>query len=1521
MVLTSQPTATVDIVITGLDATEGSLSATTLTFLTTGGAGGWNSAQVLTVTGVNDDIDDGDIGYTLTLTPSSSDGVYALVSATTIAITNSDDDARSVIVTESGGTAVSEAGLTDTYTVRLASEPTGPVTVTISASAQITAGPATLTFAPSGANAWNLAQTVTVSAIDDAIAEGNHAGTVAHGVSGGDYAGVTALSVAVTITDNDTAAVLASAGTVTTAESGTSQVFQVHLSSQPTADVTVTIASSVIAEATVSPTILTFTPGNWSTDQPVTVTGIDDQIDDGNQGYTVTLTPSSGDAFYAVGGNAQSAAVVSVSGTNTDDDTAGITTSVATLTTAESGTATTFTVRLDSMPMGPVTVTVVSGNSGEGTVSPGTLNFDATNWSATQTVTVVGVDDLIDDGDKTYAVTLSPFSGDANYNGAARAVSVTATNTDDDTAGFTVSAISGNTTESGGQATFTVTLTSQPTSPVSVTLSTGNAAEGTLVVGSTPSTTQTLTFTSGNWYQARTITVRGIDDAIDDGNQVYSIDAAPAAIVSADPKYNGGSVTISVTNVDDDTAGIVATPAVITTTEAGGTATFQVHLRSQPTAAVTVAVVSGNTAEGTVSTASLSFDGLNWSADQPVTPTGIDDFVDDGDKIYAVTLTPTSADGSYNGAARAVAVAATNTDDDAAAVQLSTTNITTVERGSKVTVNVVLLSQPTANVRIDLDTATLDTSEVAVDMDDSTPGVQTFLTFTPGSWNVAQTLAVTPVDDGVIDGDRAYTVKFNNCVSTDPAFTGRVVPIINGTNVDNTIGFTITPVAGPATTTELGGSRQFQIVLTSQPTQPVTLTVSGLDASEGTLSATTITFQPGSAPAAGAWNTVQVLTVTGANDPIDDGDVLYTLTVTPSSADVNYNPPSVPAQTIAITNTDDDANGVSISSSSLAVIEGGAADSFDVALTAQPTGVVTVTVTPDAQVLVNGSANPLTLTFDSSTWNTAQPVTVAAVQDHNDEAGVHAGAITIGVAGSGYNAVTAGPVAVAVTDNRAPVMTANAALTIARGGTLPLDLLHLDASDVTPSIVGDPETAQAGLVITILLAPSQGTLTRSGVALVKNDVFTIADVANGIVSYTHGGASGSSDGFAFRVSDAFANLSGLEIFAITITGESPPVVVMPNAAPTYNENAPPLILDKDGAASDIDSTYYSKLTISYAANGSPSDQLGVRNQGVGFGLIATGSGGVVTFGAVGGQTTIGTITNDGSNGGPLVIALIPTTADDVAVSALLQNIQFWNTSDAPSILDRTLSIVLKDVAAIPQDSAPVTKIVYVTATNDPPTIGSPGVLTAASVPVTFTISVGDVDLEDVTVSVSAAPGKGALSTSGGFPATVAGPASGLTVTYTPIPGQVGVDSFILTVGDGTVTVASLPISVLITGGDDPRPWIVSDPPVEAEIDPVVPFTYAIALSLADYGPAFNPNSINLTYSLIGDFTGVTAQFTPGSAATVTVAGGTAVTLNLLITAPIGEYLDFGIVITDGAGNRVGYQPVLMRIVTAGGGGG
>jgi hypothetical protein len=115
------------------------------------------------------------------------------------------------------------------------------------------------------------------------------------------------------------------------------------------------------------------------------------------------------------------------------------------------------------------------------------------------------------------------------------------------TAGMTVSAASGPTTEAGGQATFTIVLDNAPTADVTIALSSSDETEGRPLPTS-------LTFGTSNWSVPQTVTVTGVNDPVADGNVAYTIVTAPAT--SADTRYAGlDPADVSVTNNDDDTAG------------------------------------------------------------------------------------------------------------------------------------------------------------------------------------------------------------------------------------------------------------------------------------------------------------------------------------------------------------------------------------------------------------------------------------------------------------------------------------------------------------------------------------------------------------------------------------------------------------------------------------------------------------------------------------------------------------------------------------------------------------------------------------------------------------------------------------------------------------------------------------------------------------------------------------------------------------------------------------------------------
>ena len=359
------------------------------------------------------------------------------------------------------------------------------------------------------------------------------------------YSGLNASDVSVTNSDNDSAGITVSPtlGLATT-EAGGTAAFTVKLNAQPTTNVMIAVSSSDTTEGTVSAASLTFTSENWNTPQTVTVTGVDDQAVDGNVPYTiVTAAAVSTDASYN-GLNPSDAAVV-----NNDNDVAGITVAPASgLATTESGGTAAFTVKLNSQPAANVTIALSSSDTTEGTVAPASLTFTSENWNTPQTVTVTGVDDQAVDGNVPYTiVTAAAVSTDASYNGQ-NPSDAAVVNSDNDVAGITVTPASGlATTESGGIATFTVKLNTQPTANVMIALSSSDTTEGTVSAAS-------LTFTSENWNTPQTVTVTGVDDQAVDGNVPYTI--VTAAAVSTDASYNGQNPSdAAVVNSDNGRGG------------------------------------------------------------------------------------------------------------------------------------------------------------------------------------------------------------------------------------------------------------------------------------------------------------------------------------------------------------------------------------------------------------------------------------------------------------------------------------------------------------------------------------------------------------------------------------------------------------------------------------------------------------------------------------------------------------------------------------------------------------------------------------------------------------------------------------------------------------------------------------------------------------------------------------------------------------------------------------------------------
>jgi hypothetical protein len=399
---------------------------------------GSTATQMVTITGGADDIDIGDLAFTVVTGASvSADGAYNGLTVTDVTGTRFDDDTAGFTVLGID-TTTDENGGTGSLSVVLNSEPTADVTIGVFSSApgEATVLPTSLTFTPAG---WDTPQIVIVTGVDDDIDDGTASYSVGlQPATSSDpaYDSLDPADVPFTNADNgDSTGVTVNptSGLVTT-EAGGTDTFTVVLDTEPIVDVSISMNTDDPTEGIISDdginfgnsVTLTFTAANWSMPQTVTVQGVDDNVrGDGDILYNiVTDAPVTLDPTYSLLTAGQ---ISDVSVTNTNDDVPGVTVTPLTITTFEDQTqpAATFTIVLDTEPTADVVITATTSNTAEGLVSSDGINFGTTatftftsvNWATPQTVTVQGQQDFTVDMDVAYTIMNVVTAGDGNYIG------------------------------------------------------------------------------------------------------------------------------------------------------------------------------------------------------------------------------------------------------------------------------------------------------------------------------------------------------------------------------------------------------------------------------------------------------------------------------------------------------------------------------------------------------------------------------------------------------------------------------------------------------------------------------------------------------------------------------------------------------------------------------------------------------------------------------------------------------------------------------------------------------------------------------------------------------------------------------------------------------------------------------------------------------------------------------------------------------------------------------------------------
>ncbi|GAB3890388.1 putative Ig domain-containing protein [Spirosoma agri] len=165
------------------------------------------------------------------------------------------------------------------------------------------------------------------------------------------------------------------------------------------------------------------------------------------------------------------------------------------------------------------------------------------------------------------------------------------------------------------------------------------------------------------------------------------------------------------------------------------------------------------------------------------------------------------------------------------------------------------------------------------------------------------------------------------------------------------------------------------------------------------------------------------------------------------------------------------------------VTEGGATDTYTIALNSQPSSDVTITVNPGSQLTTNSS----TLTFTSANFSSPQTVLVTAIDDAIYQGAPRSVTITQSAASNdaAYNGIVVNPVSVTITDNDQP---ASAAPTIQVASTTTRFVnLPANGPGYVSGVANDPTDPASTLGIDFTLADTDSDVASLTVTATSNN--------------------------------------------------------------------------------------------------------------------------------------------------------------------------------------------------------------------------------------------------------------------------------------------------------------------------------------------------------------------------------------------------------------------------------------------------
>ena len=826
------------------EARDFELSGTTLSI-----PAGWTtSSDAIVITALNNDVDARNKTLTISGTVANRLG---LPDPAEVPLAITDDDTRGVAVSPVFLTV--DEGATATYTVRLASEPTGNVSVApfhAGGDPDIAASPV-LAFDSSN---WYLVQTVTVAAAEDPDAE-DDAAAIGHRVSGADYSSVAAESVAVTVTDDETeSSEVRLAADPSAVQEGAEAVPVTVTASlgSGSRDVDTVIGISVAPGsavegadyAAVPPFVITIPAGAVSGTHAFSFSAAPDDLDEPAE--TVRIAGAVSGSALAV-----SSALLTIEDGNAaptvslmlSDDSIG-----------EAGEKSTVTAVMSHASSVKTTVTITvtpvePAQTRDFRLSRTTLSIPAGRTTSSGAVVITARNNDVDARNKTLTISGTV----ANRLGLANPADVSLAITDDDTRGVAVSPVS-LTVDEGATAAYTVRLTSKPTGNVSVA---PFHAGGDPDIAASP----VRAFDSSNWYLAQTVTVTAAEDpdAEDDaaviGHRVSGADYSSVAAKS-----------VAVTVTDDETESsevrLAADPSVVREGAEAVPITVTASLDSGSRDVDTVIGIS--VAPGS------AVEGADYAAVPPFAIT-IPAGAVSGRHAFSFSSAPDDLDelaetvriaGAVSDPALAVSSALLTIEDGNAAptVSLMLSDDSIGEADGESTVTAFMSHASSAKTTVTIAVAPIEPAETR---DFKLSGTTLSI---PAGWTTSSgAIVITALNNDVNARDKTLTISgtvANRLGLADPAEVSLTI------TDDDRAGVSASPVSLLVMEEDASGA-VYSVVLDSEPVGPVAVSVSGMAGSDVSVSPARLAFTPSN------WHKAQKVRVTaGADDDSRDDRVV-----------------------------------------------------------------------------------------------------------------------------------------------------------------------------------------------------------------------------------------------------------------------------------------------------------------------------------------------------------------------------------------------------------------------------------------------------------------------------------------------------------------------------------------------------------------------------------------------------------------------------------------------------------------------